>query len=165
MNVYIMCGVSGSGKSTAAESFRTDRILGSAVVSADDYFINPITGNYDFDPALISKAHAECLNAFIACLNSIANFDVLVVDNTNTTLLEIAPYYTTARALRPDCKVHLVVVECDPEIANARNSHGVPLATTVRQASNIRQLVIPPYWDIKVIDPNGNELVKYYDSI
>ena len=47
----------------------------------------------------------------------------IVVDNTNSTIAEIAPYYATAEAL--ECEAEIVCVDCHPDLAASRNIHGV----------------------------------------
>lgn len=81
MKVIILCGVSGSGKSTIAKE------IGSGyVVSADDFFM--ASGEYKFDPTMLPAAHGQCLRDFVGCLQY--GCDTIVVDNTNTTMMEVA---------------------------------------------------------------------------
>jgi hypothetical protein len=68
--VYIMRGVSGSGKSTwiANKIRELERLrlfvqppVRTAVCSADDFFVHPSTGNYVYDPRKIGEAHMSCM--------------------------------------------------------------------------------------------------------
>jgi hypothetical protein len=51
------------------------------VCSADTYFIDPQTGQYNYRPECISEAHQYSQNQFLDALN--ANIPLIVVDNTN----------------------------------------------------------------------------------
>jgi hypothetical protein len=55
----------------------------------------------------------------------------------------LSPYYLVAKAYGADVKIVRVV--CDPEVAAARNAHGVPEAEVRRIAAVMEDP--PPYWD------------------
>lgn len=158
MKIYIMSGVSGSGKSTYASSLAKPEDL--TVVSADHYFMED--GVYRFDPSRLGQAHARCLHNFIAALNQNEREPdhdrVLVVDNTNTTELELAPYVAVSAAYghRPT----LVTVVANLEVAAARNTHGVTLQGVRRQWDNIKhRRKIPLFWQIDTkIVKDGEEV-------
>jgi predicted kinase len=137
--MYIMSGCQGSGKSTWAS-----RKTGAIVVSADSYFVNE-KGEYHFSFEGLGKAHAECFHNAILTVQ--ANQDC-IVDNTNSTALEIAPYYQLAKAYGYD--VVIVKVSCDPTKAAARNVHNVPEAGVKATASRCANLSLPPFWDVEV---------------
>jgi predicted kinase len=145
--VTIMSGVSGSGKST----FVARHLPDAFVISADHFFVGA-DGAYRFDPRLLPAAHADCMRRFVAEVT--AGRDHVVVDNTNTTAVEIAPYYSVARAF--NAAVQLVRVSCDPAVAAARNRHGVPLASIEAQATRLATLELPPFWDIWVTEVPGS---------
>lgn len=141
--VYIMLGVSGSGKSTyAAQHFE-----GATVCSADKKFQTP--KGYVFDPRLLPEAHGDSLRDFVKALQ--APMATVIVDNTNTTVAEIAPYAALALAYGAD--LQLVHIACSVEIAAQRNAHGVPLAGVDAQgkrlADTLRQL--PPWWPLVTV--------------
>jgi hypothetical protein len=71
-------------------------------------------------------------------------FKVLVVNNTNTTLVEIAPYYAIAAAY--GLEVDLITLLCPPSIAAERNVHGVSLAACEAMDRRIRSRELPPFW-------------------
>ena len=83
MLVTIMCGVSGSGKSTYS-------IGKGEVVSADFFFQKD--GIYNFDKTKLHLAHAECLRNFVFHL--IEGKNNIVVDNTNLRNSDIITYYS-----------------------------------------------------------------------
>lgn len=170
IRVTILSGIPGSGKSTWVanqikggnlqgftikpyfELFAGNSLSGSlasvGVVSADRYFMRD--GEYKFDPNELSKAHGNCLLGFIHLLQCDwfdENDDdehLIIVDNTNTTVLEIAPYMAIASA--HDVPVTLHTFKCDPKVGAERNKHGVPLQGCVRMAENIERREFPPFW-------------------
>jgi len=131
----IMMGPSGSGKSKIAEAMMAE------VVSADKLpGLYREDGSIDF--SLLSDAHNQCLAKFMLCVGH--GLDV-TVDNTNTTLVEIAPYIAVANALGATVEVVCVGFRSavkpprDPAIAayTARNVHSVPEHVIFRQISNL----------------------------
>lgn len=138
--VIILVGVSGSGKSTYAKSLKD----GYKIVSADDYFIG-YDGNYHFDPRELGQAHAQCLRRFAEAVREKRN---CVVDNTNTTIEEIAPYYALARAYEHE--VEIVFFHCPSVLAAKNNIHGVSQNTIDSMILRIDRMRIPRYWECKV---------------
>lgn len=55
--LILIRGIPGSGKSTLARKLFPNH----ALCEADQYFIDPITLKYSFNPKLLPKAHAFCL--------------------------------------------------------------------------------------------------------
>ena len=135
MKVYILRGVSGSGKST--EAMRLASNNKDIICSADDYFMK--NGEYKFDPSKLGEAHGECLAKFRALVK--AGAETIIVDNTNTQWWEIRPYYETFFGPQ---KVTFEFVEfAPPSIADeankfaalcaARNKHGVSVEIVKKQ--------------------------------
>ena len=142
-HVIVLQGVSGSGKSTYARKLAEKARVARqrvAIVSADRYFER--SGTYTFDPLKLSEAHGQCFRYFIEELG--LGTDLIVVDNTNTTAVEMAPYMLAASAYQYTAEVQRVV--CDPAVAAARNLHGVPATTVVRMAGSLASDVLPPWW-------------------
>jgi predicted kinase len=129
-----MQGQSGSGKSTYVAA----NYPNAMVCSADDYFIKD--GEYRFDASKIGEAHKECLRAWLMAMA--AGEDLVVCDNTNTCLWELAPYVQTANALG----YKVVVVRCvvDAKTAAARNTHGVPERAVEAMTSRLEKSL--PFW-------------------
>lgn len=137
------------------------------VASADDFFM--VNGEYRFTPNLLGAAHGACLRKVITELQlrsrvseNIAiptTHDVLVVNNTNTSLTEIAPYMAAGQAYGADAKI--LCLRIDPKIAAARNAHGTPLATVEKMAERLEKTLkdLPPWWDVEVLnwDPERSE--------
>lgn len=161
--VYILSGVSGSGKSTLV-----DRLVAAhqpmdkreteghkpvhRVVSADHYFIED--GVYRFDPQKLSEAHGACFRGFIEALqaeNDVAHAyadRLIVVDNTNTTTEEIAPYMLGAQAYGYEAEVRTLMCrsEDDVKVCAGRNAHGASFDTVLAQHRRILARRFPPWW-------------------
>jgi predicted kinase len=132
----VMQGQSGSGKSTyVKQNYPT-----AMVCSADDYFIDKATGEYRFDPAKLGEAHKACLRSFLLAMA--AEEELVVCDNTNTSLWELAPYVQTAAALG----YKVVVVRCvaSAETAAKRNTHGVPESAVRGMTDRLEKPL--PFW-------------------
>ena len=137
--VTILAGIPGSGKSTYAAT-----LPGSTICSADDFFV--VDGIYKYDSKLIGNAHRSCLKKFVEhCQQSTES---IIVDNTNTDTVQIAPYYSVARAF--DYEVILVKFTTDAEKGFERNVHDVPLRSIKNMANNLARLRLPNYWQITI---------------
>jgi len=141
-----MQGVPGSGKTTVAEK----RWPEYRRCSADDHFM--VEGEYRFDPSGLPEAHLASFRKF---LDLIADGADVVVDNTNTSVWELAPYFRYAEVQGYD--VRIVRVVCDPEIAAARNTHGVPAHAVKRMAEGIEASAsqLPPWWTVDEVDTSS----------
>lgn len=158
MKVILMSGIPGSGKSTIVNRMVQDQIGSRTVTvcSADHFFMDE-SGEYKFDPSKLGSAHASCLHQFVMALTKWergdADLDLLIVDNTNTSATELAPYVALAAAFGVECEIRTVV--CNPEVAYARNVHGVPLGGIKRMAEVIATRQIPPFWNVKFTTINN----------
>lgn len=143
--VIVLQGVSGAGKTTYAQKLLEDYGMWVACASADHYFL---AHEYAFKASELPKAHAYCLRNFIRFVEGGA--DLVVVDNTNTTAVEIAPYMAIAQAYGYEAEIHRLL--CDTEVAAQRNVHGVPANSIRAMASRMREsrTAFPPRW--KVVD-------------
>lgn len=146
MRVIIMQGVPGSGKSTLAREFAANA-KSVKVVSADHYFEELGGGTYAFDPSKLGEAHGQCFRRFIAAVQE--GVETVIVDNTNTTATEVAPYVLGGEA--HGYKVEVIRVTCDPDVAAARNTHGVPVHAVRAMASRIASCQMPPWWKVTEI--------------
>lgn len=145
--VTILRGVSGSGKSTYAAT----NYPGALVVSADSFFA--FVDGYKFDPTKLSEAHGLCLRGFVDAAQRGRN---VVVDNTNITVEEIAPYYAIAEAYGRE--VEIVTFDVPISIAHARNIHNVPLAKVEGQHFRLWKAILPPRWNHRVV--RNSELTR-----
>lgn len=139
------------------------------VVSADDFFM--VDGEYKFDPSKLPEAHSKCLRGFVSFLQDngvgkvrkvtilrgipgsgkstfvnqhLSMMGDLVVDNTNTSVAEIAPYAALALAYGADLEI--ITLDVDPSVA--QNVHGVPLEGVQRMAARMAEETprLPPWW-------------------
>lgn len=143
-----MQGVSGSGKSSWIRANVPDAV----VVSADHFFLDK-EGQYNFNPAQLGTAHAECLKKFCTLVQTSGTEGrTVVVDNTNTSISEMAPYCALALAFGRPLKV--VTLLCDPVKAAQRNAHGTPLKSVLAQHKRLVTTVaeLPPWWPCEIVN-------------
>ncbi len=145
MKCYIMRGIPGCGKD---RWIRQNLGISNPFVCSSDSFFVGSDGIYRFDRALLSETHNRCLQAFHNAISDQA--PLVVVNNTNLRVYEIAPYYRLAEALGYD--VEIIHLLCDPLTAFQRNIHAVPLETVEQMLRAIepipswwRQTVVPSY--------------------
>jgi predicted kinase len=110
--LYLLRGVSGSGKTFAAET------LGCPVFSADDFFTQD--GDYNFDPSFLSSAHKFCQDN-VKDHMGYEFVDKIAVANTFTREWELGAYYLMAKQF--GYTVISMIVE---NRHGGTNSHGVP---------------------------------------
>jgi predicted kinase len=91
MIVYICRGTPGSGKSFTISKFVPE----SHIFSADKFFINPASGNYEFNINKIGQAHQKCISDVEAAMEE--EISPIGVDNTNLRWALIKPYYLLAK--------------------------------------------------------------------
>lgn len=157
--IYLLRGLPGSGKSTWWKRPGTLADFGGhpmeetdiAVCSADTYHM--INGEYHYDPKNAGKAHGQCLLQYVRCLQT--HPGTIVVDNTNTTLLELAPYVRLAEAYEVPCEI--VYLMCSLETAVRRNTHAVPVNTLLKMQANLLTEIVPAHWPQRVIFPSIQE--------
>lgn len=125
-------------------------------VSADDYFMRA-DGVYDFKPQELPQAHQACFRAYIdeLLVNSRSadcsdENQIVVVDNTNTTVAEVAPYVLAGESYGYSVKV--IRVKASVEEAFVRQKHGVPRAALEAMHARIAAFVPPPWWELIVVD-------------
>jgi predicted kinase len=138
--VIIMRGISGSGKSTYVKNNFPD----ATVCSADHYFINE-NNEYCFDHKKLGQAHKQCQNRFYKAISQ--NENLIVVDNTNTTIWEMKWYYDLAK--NNGYNVFCIRVNTSVENAHKRNSHNVPL--DVIESMQKRFVSAPSDWEEIVV--------------
>jgi hypothetical protein len=145
---YIMGGVPGSGKSTAAREIAqsgridggvfwtensvtyygspatddTDAVIVAAIHSTDQYFMQD--GEYKFNPRQLGIFHNANFKAFRKSCE--AGIPIVICDNTNTTRKEWNKYAACADN-RGYIVAHVTMPHPKPSVAAERNSHGVPL--------------------------------------
>lgn len=142
--VTILRGVPGAGKST----YIKNNLSGAIVCSADHYFIKS-DGQYVFDATKLGEAHGQCLRIFEhELLNGEPH---VVVDNTNINAVDIAPY--AALALAHGYQLEIITLKVDPDVAHARNIHGVPHRVCVGGTHRLeyQEKHFSPWWPHRVV--------------
>ena len=153
-NVIVLRGISGAGKTTFVEENYERSGVKAISVSADNYMVDE-KGKYAFDPRRLDECHAKCLARFVALAqnavnDSVIGYDVIVVDNTNSTLWEVSPYVHVARAYGHDVRV--ITFLCDPRVAFERSRHGVSANVLVAMHSRLQESIasMPFAWNQEV---------------
>lgn len=151
--VIIVSGIPGAGKSSWIRK-NTNPFL-TEVFSADNYFIDKF-GVYCFDSSKLSSAHSLCLRTYTERLIHLAEAPsgacslTMVVDNTNTSSWEIAPYYSLAVAYGAPVKI--LLFQADPTKAHRRNIHGVEKDKVEKMAERVSNLKLPSFWNTQIIN-------------
>jgi hypothetical protein len=116
------------------------------IFSADDF--HTVNGIYQYDPKRAGEAHDWCLRCYISAVFVEKRCPLFIVDNTNTTLMELAPYVRIAQALGHDyvIKYHM----CPVSRAMRRNTHKVPVNTILAMHKNLQEQIVPSYWNQEV---------------
>lgn len=156
MKVKIISGISGAGKSSLWKEQPWSSF--TSVHSADDFFYDQ-DGKYNFDPSKLGQAHGACLRSFIhgcragwRAKESGGNIEatttpiIEVVDNTNLSVEEIAPYYAVAQAY--GYEVELITLHIDVYTAAERNKHGVSLRAIENMYKKLQARQLPRFWEL-----------------
>ena len=129
----ILSGVSGSGKSTSADTLAS--LTSDCVIcSADDYFVNA-AGEYKFDPSLLGAAHAYSKSRFVQAL--IDGVYLVICDNTNTNSREYKFYVDEAEK-----RGYTVLRWVVDNIHGTKSVHDVPEAVLKQQEKRLIQSLI-----------------------
>lgn len=139
--LYIMRGLPGSGKSTRAreichEAFKMGAD-GAVICSTDSFFI--VGGKYVFNRDNIGWNHTQNQQRVEDLMRHKVN--VIIVDNTNTTQKEMAPYKHFAVDYGYEIREVIIGaesmrVDLDAYITTCveRNTHGVPRESIEKMA-------------------------------
>lgn len=157
MEVIILRGLPGSGKSSWIGEYiiKHSNTMEEAaslfpICSADHYHIKVGGGKYDFKPENQGKAHLACLENFLySLIDPDKDIHTIFVDNTNTTAVEIAPYWQLASL--HSIPVKIVRIHCPYEIACRRNVHGVPNSIIWRMYQNLISERLPAHWIEEIV--------------
>lgn len=137
LQVLILQSLPGAGKSTYARKLAQEQ--NAIICSADDFFI--VDGEYKFDRTKLGQAHGFCFRSFINHLQS--QVELIIIDNTNTAPIEIAPYIQGAVAYGYDYRI--LYFPCDVNTSFERNIHKVPLKTIEHMQRNLEKQ-FPCHW-------------------
>ena len=127
------------------------------VCSADDYFHNPESREYEFNPALLGQAHAACRAKFLQLM--VDGAELIVVDNTNIHYWEFETYVMVAAMMGYFIKVVNIFPKTMYELneCRRRQQHDVPLGVLAAHA-----LEWEPYPDWHEDVPAGAQIEKGY---
>lgn len=107
-------------------------------------------GVYRFDSAKLAEAHGTCLRRYTDKVSDefFEHPETLVVDNTNCSAIELAPYVALAQAYNHE--LSLVCMRCPPDVAFARSQHGAPIETIEFMVAKLMELIdrYPPWWPL-----------------
>lgn len=151
MQVKIMRGIPGSGKSTFAKTLAAEAWAQGCrptICSADDFFIGP-DHVYRFDATKLDAAHRWCMEHFIRCLQD--RMDPVIVDNTNINLEDVSPYVAVGRALGYD--VEIIQVDTPPDVCASRNIHGVPPGRVFDMHKRLMSTKLPTRFKVIHVTP------------
>lgn len=126
MLVTIMRGLPGAGKTTYIE----DNYKG--LVCSSDFFRGLYDNEWNINFALLADAHDFCFDTF--CKACEIKVDHIIVDNTNVTLAEMAPYRMVAR--RHKMTIEFVTIEPPGQIFLVPNLISWPAETCTMSPSN-----------------------------
>lgn len=125
-NLILVRGVSGSGKTTFARLMGLGIGLDTPIFSADDYFENDESGEYEFDPGRLRFAHEDCQ---LKTENAMKlEFEDIFVANTFTREWEMEAYIKLAE--KYGYRVFSIIVE---NRHGGENVHDVPVETIKAQ--------------------------------
>ncbi len=146
----IMRGLPGSGKSFRAEEFNKHYTIEgykSIVLSTDQFWIDKETNEYNFQGQFIGRAHewnrGRCAHAM-----RVDKYEVIIIDNTNTTLKEMLPYIEMAAEFGYDVEIYEPRTDWkyDVEECFKRNTHGVPKESIKSMMDRWQRVSINTYY-------------------
>lgn len=146
--VLILAGLPGSGKSKLAKELG-ELHPNTRILSSDDYFMRD--GEYKFNPAKLGEAHDRCWQVFVEECDRWyfwkRSDGLVIVDNTNTSPFELAPYVRYAKGL--EVPVLTLFVKRTFELCLRDQTHGVSLETMQRMAETLANThhYFPAYWE------------------
>ena len=161
--MFIMRGLSGSGKSTIVEALQKT-YPEHCVCSADDHFYQQ-DGSYKWVKTELEAAHKECQSkAEAACK---ADTSVVIIDNTNVRRWEIKFYVNIAATYR--YTVVLVTPKTswylDAAILAKKNKHGLDEATLKQKVELFKkENVLPYYWGWFLNDKAADKVLSLADK-
>jgi hypothetical protein len=135
----IMRGPAGCGKSHYVRRYAERLSLTPTILSAD-FFLDRTAG--PVDNVMRGRAHQTCFRNWIEAL--IRREPVVICDNTNIRMWELAPYYKSAESFGYDPLI--VWFLCDPRRQFREGLHGVPRQKMYQMACSIEP--VPDFWNV-----------------
>jgi predicted kinase len=141
----IIRGLPGSGKSCLAKVIKQEASITydtQPVICSTDNFWDKETGTYNYRPHLLDIAHGWCRG--IVCDEMLHQRELIILDNTNTTFKEIAPYLELAAAFGYDVDIFEPTNPWskDPNECVKRCTHNVPLTIIQKMAERWENISI-----------------------
>lgn len=124
--LILVRGLPGSGKTEFAKTIADGKDK-TIILSTDNYFTDPNTGEYKFDARKLGAYHQRC---FEECYSYLEAGWTVIVANTFTRKSEMENYLNAASEL--DVRVYTIVVE---HRHDGTNIHNVP-AETIKSMYN-----------------------------
>jgi predicted kinase len=153
-SMIIMRGLPGAGKTYTALTISNyaDDHCEVVRVSADDYFYGE-DGVYRFDLSKLPQAHGECFRKAVSWATNPrlpTRSRLILVDNTNISAWEVAPYMALAQAYA--IPAYILTVDCGQAECMKRNSERspdrkVPEVVLANMAMRFFEEKLPPWWD------------------
>lgn len=120
----------------------------AVIVSADDFFVHPTSGKYEFNVTKLNQAHVAAQCKFVEALA--ANTPRVIVDNTSSQAWEYQLYTTLAKTF--GYEVTIVEIECANDLVmrifKQRGQHAVPDAMyasmRARWEHDVCAIMLPP---------------------
>lgn len=113
--LIIIRGAPGSGKSTLANEISMQGLNMIPIIEADQFFVKD--GVYKYNPALIGRAHEDCMDRTIKALHEKSS---VIVSNTFVKAWEIEKYLKLTETFEG---LKIVVIHCHGMF---KNIHNVP---------------------------------------
>jgi len=152
--VFIMRGLSGSGKSTFISALKKDYPDKTiTIASADHFFMKD--GVYSFDASKLGQAHKQSLEVFERALEK--KVDIIFVDNTNINWREMKPYIEKAKAAEYNWNIIQVETPLDVILERQKTNKNVPEEKIREKSIQMKTATFSADIKNKMIFINGNK--------
>ena len=162
--LYVMRGISGSGKTTYVEKVLVKKHPRLAHISQDHFWIDAY-GDYKIDTARMGEAVNWAFHKFLNALES--DIPAIVVDNVNACFWHYSLYVRLAKQNGFEVQV-IQMPTISKEVALKRNVHDVPEYVINRQIANFKKetehpvLFVSQNWQDSLDKSDFHEL-EYYN--
>lgn len=134
MDVILLTGLPGSGKSTWAAAYPCSGV--KLILCPDDNLVT--NGVYEWSPEAVNESHRKCLRQFVEHAWH-GDLDLLILDSTNTRTEFLSPYIGVAQAFNHNVRV--VLIKHDPVDSWRRNIHNVDERRHVGMEQNLHYMM------------------------
>lgn len=171
--LIIMRGPSGAGKSFTVRGLLPHGDFDSIplyegadspiVCSADEFFMNSKTREFDFDPTKLSEAHQWCFHRFLRRM--LDDSKLIIVDNTNIHWWEFGNYVWAAAMHGYKIEIHAILPYTVKglKICVDRQRHQVPMESVAKQTLSFEKVDpdnLPKTRDIKFVNRTVEECLS-----